>query len=741
MDRPRASRSAWLRWNWCSTTPTAPRRGEYAKYREISIKRQVTRDGVSVYILNGTRCRRKDITDIFLGTGLGARSYAIIEQGTISRLIEAKPDELRAVIEEAAGISKYKERRQETETRMRHTQENLERLQDVRDEVAKQIGNLQRQAKKAEKYTAVKEDERRYRSQLLGLRWRKYDLTLKQHQVALLECERQFRDLVGEDNRLVEAQEAAKEKHEKLRQSLNDRQGRFYELGAEISRLEQAIQHARQTRDGLARERERLKGEQLQAQAQLEQDREHIASVREELAELEAEIQTARQAELEAAAERLQAEEALKAWRGEWEQCQGGLAGFKAQADVERAHIRQMEDQQRQLHSRRDRLEGEKNEIDGSLRDADLEPLQENMALAEDEHGEILARLEDLRHTAKEERTRAKACQEALNTTWAELHTCQGKISSLELLQQHAMGKDRAALKQWLQLAALDGASRLAEHLEVSPGWESAVENVLGLHLEAVCVDDARQYLPFLDVGKHPDSLAFFETGQPPAAHAGHEGERLLDRVQSAWNLKPLLGGVYRAEDLRQAREVCQGLAEHESVVTPDGAWMGPGWMMVKKPGDGKAGVLKRERELRGLKQRGDELRGSVGELEQSLSLAEEGARLAEFEREQRQSEANRLSAEISRLKSQISAAAARGEQTRKRLRQVEGELDDLCRQPACKTPRRPPRRGHCCKRPNRAWRGWSGRAKAWSAANRHSSAMPPSRKRPCDSPVIVCMA
>ena len=235
--------------------------GEYSAYREISIKRQVTRDGVSAYMLNGSRCRRKDITDIFLGTGLGARSYAIIEQGTISRLIEAKPDELRQVIEEAAGISKYKERRNETEIRMRHTQENLERLQDLHDEVAKQIANLQRQAKRAEKYTALKEEERLYRLQLLGLRWRKYDELLKQHQAVLLECEMKYRELVSEENALIAKESEARERRETLQKTMNDRQGRFYEVGAEISRLEQAIKHAHQTRDSLHGERERLKGE------------------------------------------------------------------------------------------------------------------------------------------------------------------------------------------------------------------------------------------------------------------------------------------------------------------------------------------------------------------------------------------------------------------------------------------------------------------------------------------------
>ncbi|MDA8752545.1 AAA family ATPase, partial [Halieaceae bacterium] len=149
--------------------------GEYASYAEISIKRLVTREGQSEYFLNSTRCRRRDITDIFLGTGLGPRSYAIIEQGMISRLIESKPEELRIFIEEAAGISKYKERRKETESRMRRTLENLERLTDLRDELERQLQHLQRQAQAAEKYAEFKEEERLLKAQLQALQWRDLD--------------------------------------------------------------------------------------------------------------------------------------------------------------------------------------------------------------------------------------------------------------------------------------------------------------------------------------------------------------------------------------------------------------------------------------------------------------------------------------------------------------------------------------------------------------------------------------
>ena len=146
--------------------------GPYASYSEVSLRRQVTRDGTSNYFINGVRCRRKDITQLFLGTGLGSRSYAIIEQGMISRIIESKPEDMRSFVEEAAGISRYKERRRETESRIAETRENLERLQDLRDEIEKQIRHLQRQAGTARRYQALKERERLLTAELLALRLR-----------------------------------------------------------------------------------------------------------------------------------------------------------------------------------------------------------------------------------------------------------------------------------------------------------------------------------------------------------------------------------------------------------------------------------------------------------------------------------------------------------------------------------------------------------------------------------------
>src|SRR6201990_1531426 len=223
--------------------------GPYANYSEVSLKRQVSRDGSSGYFINSARCRRKDITNLFLGTGLGSRSYAIIEQGMISRVIEARGDDMRAFIEEAAGISRYKERRKETESRVAETRENLERLQDVRDEIDKQIRHLQRQAATARRYQAFKEQERRLTAELLALKLRDLDGGFEVHDSAMRERELSMQAALADQR----SAEAAIEKQRAFHTEQGDRvsavQGRYYEIGAEISRLEQSIQHTRELRD------------------------------------------------------------------------------------------------------------------------------------------------------------------------------------------------------------------------------------------------------------------------------------------------------------------------------------------------------------------------------------------------------------------------------------------------------------------------------------------------------------
>ena len=210
--------------------------GEYAAYGEISVRRMVSRDGGSDYFLNGAKCRRRDITDLFLGTGLGPRSYAIIEQGMISRLIESRPEDLRVFIEEAAGISKYKERRRETENRMRRTVENLDRLTDLREELERNLAHLQRQAQAAGRYAEFKEEERELKAQLLALQWRELQQNDHQAGSAIGELEVKQEALRADYQRISARIEALRVEYSDATDSFNAVQANYYTVGGAVSK-------------------------------------------------------------------------------------------------------------------------------------------------------------------------------------------------------------------------------------------------------------------------------------------------------------------------------------------------------------------------------------------------------------------------------------------------------------------------------------------------------------------------
>ncbi|WP_244652821.1 chromosome segregation SMC family protein, partial [Pseudomonas sp. CFBP 8770] len=263
--------------------------GEYAAYAEISIRRKVTRESQNTYYLNGTKCRRRDITDIFLGTGLGPRSYSIIEQGMISKLIEAKPEDLRNFIEEAAGISKYKERRRETESRIRRTHENLARLTDLREELERQLERLHRQAQAAEKYQQYKAEERQLKAQLSALRWQTLNEQVGQREAVIADQEVAFEALVAEQRNADASIERLRDGHHELSERFNTVQARFYSVGGDIARVEQNIQHGQQRLRQLQDDFKEAERARLETASHLGHDQTLLATLGEELDMLEPE--------------------------------------------------------------------------------------------------------------------------------------------------------------------------------------------------------------------------------------------------------------------------------------------------------------------------------------------------------------------------------------------------------------------------------------------------------------------
>ena len=649
--------------------------GEFAKFPEISIKRQVTRDGQSTYLLNGTRCRRKDITDLFLGTGLGSRSYAIIEQGTISRLIEAKPAELRELIEEAAGISKYKERRHETELRMGHTQENLDRLLDLRDEVGKQLESLKRQAKKAERYTDLKNQEHLLKEQLLGLRWKKHQAEYQELQARLEELNALFLQHAEQDFQSTEILTDRREQLEGLQKELNDTQANFYELGSEISRITQTLKHAKETQANLDQEEQRLKEEQKQATEDLKSDEMTLEHLREELAELELSIVTAKEDELHCSEQRRLADASLRESRSAFEDLNKEISRYRGQIEIQAARIRQNEQQIRSLDSRIEKLRTEKNEIDQERQFADMNELEQAVAELEAERLSTHERQTKLLEVIESYREELKVTRTELNAALAERHTTEGRIASIETLQRHVMGKDRPEVIGWLKAHHLENTPRLAELIEVSPEWEYAIENILGPHLQSLCVDSLSPLLEKIDEIEN-ESIGLIEKGKN--AHLPGTPNSVATKVKSDIDLGTILGHIRWANSTEEAFELRSTLQVHEAVISPDGTIIGPNWVIRQKIDDGQAGLIRRERELKDLKLHTLTLNETISQREQLLEQRESELRNAEIERDRLQTEERRISAELARSRSELSALQARNEQTQKRINQILSELSEI---------------------------------------------------------------
>ncbi|WP_346839628.1 chromosome segregation protein SMC [Microbulbifer sp. SAOS-129_SWC] len=649
--------------------------GPYAGFAEVSVKRKVTRDGQNNYYLNGDKCRRRDVTDLFLGTGLGPRSYAIIEQGMISKLIEAKPEELRVFIEEAAGISKYKERRRDTENRMRRTKENLERLTDIRDELERQLSRLERQAAAAEKYSRFKEEERSHKAHLQALKYRDLNDQAKAKQQQISELELTVEELVTRQVSCDTDIEQKRVGYHELSDGFNEVQGRFYAVGADIARLEQSIAHARERNTRLQSDLQQTQQEFGEAEAGLETDQEKAAQFEEELTVILPDLEMVQAAEEESATALQTAEEAMGDWQNEWDQFNQGASGSRQKAEVQQSRIQHLETSRQRLQERINKLQAEQSGLAEGGDDGETEQLNEQLAELELQAGER-------RETAAEKNEQLAALRDRERETAAELdqlrlqlQTSRGRQASLEALQQAALGQGKA-VENWLQQQALADKPRLADQVSAKAGWETAVETVLGAQLQAVCVDRLESLSESL--GALESGQAVFIDGGSVSAAATGSLPALADQVEGSDALAGILAGIYTAEDLTAALAQRAQLQAHESIVTRDGLWLGPNWLRVSRASDAESGVLARKQELEELEQ---SLAATEEQIE-SLSEQRESLRLeiGDLERtiEEARNEAEQLGRRESELRSQLSARRARAEQMNERRSRVEQEIVEV---------------------------------------------------------------
>ncbi len=654
--------------------------GEYSQYAKLAIKRQVSRDGMSLYSLNGTRCRRKDITDLFLGTGLGSRSYAIIEQGTISRMVEAKPEDLRIHIEEAAGISKYKERRSETEQRMSNTRENLDRLQDLREEVGTQLKNLHKQAKTAEKYIELKKQQRQIKLELLAMRW-------QEHQRISEKLQTQLEAVANEHNRLFalhkdseETLEAKRSEQKTQQQQLETVQAEYYQLANEVSRLEQAIAHHQQNQQQTEVEISRLQQQAELTANEYSQELLLLEELKQTQEELVESLAVAEQ-RLEQVLENQQhGQQQRGVWQQQWEQYLAANSKQHQQIEVQQAKINQLEVHNRQLSVRLEKLQQQKQELSAAQAQLDLEMLAETLAEIEEQREIVAMQLAGSQQQSQKQRQQLKTLHQQLHDSRSQLQNLSGKITSLELLQQHAMGKDKKNLLSWLKSAGLENNPRLAEFLQVESGWELAVEVVLSDYLEAVCLDTVDKAISHLSALEN-EAVILFETHTDLPVFKNLEGltlPPLIDKVSSPYNLSSFITGIYCADNLETARQYCPQLQAHESIITLDGNWCGPDWLKTFAKADNHSGVLQREQQCRSLKQQREEVELKIGDCEEQIELLESEVKSLDGQRDHWLQQDKNLTAEFSSANARLSAAQTRIEQQAQRLKQLGHEIDEV---------------------------------------------------------------
>ncbi len=650
--------------------------GEYASYNEIGIKRKVTRDGQSNYYLNGNKCRRRDITDIFLGTGLGPRSYAIIEQGMISRLIEAKPDELRVYIEEAAGISKYKERRRDTEGRIQRTQENLERLTDIRDELGRQLGRLERQAKSAEKYAEFKKEERQVSAELLALKWRGYNASATEQKQVIGALEIEQEKIIAQRSACDSSIEKLRSEYTDHSDAFNEVQARFYKIGGDVARIEQAIEHAQQRAQELHKDLEQTERNFSEAEQHLSSDRQKAAGWTAEFDELAPALEAAQAAEA-ISSEALQAAElAMQTWQQAWDEFNQKSASPRQQAEVQQSRIQHLEQLMRRLTERQQTLSTEASSFQASPAEEEMASIQASLSEAELASAAIEQQRADNSAEIETLRGEEKQVVTELNEARSTQQTLKGRQASLEALQQAAMGDD--AEKQWLSSKGLGDKPRLAASVKPAAGWEVAVETVLGSYLQAIAVEDIASSVGLLDDFTKGELLLVGSAGT--AAQSGDKGRLLSDLVEGD-TARGLINNIYAAETLADALELQPSLSAIESVVTREGIWLGSNWLRVARDKDATAGVLQRKQELETIGTQMAALETQIAGLDSSRQANEQRLQALETTRQEIVGNVAQQQRHYAELRSKLSGFEVQIEQYKARKERAENELAEVVQQ------------------------------------------------------------
>jgi chromosome segregation protein len=666
--------------------------GQWGQFAEIAVKRVLTRDGTSSYYINNQPVRRRDVQDVFLGTGLGPRAYAIIGQGTISRIIESKPEELRLFLEEAAGVSKYKERRRETANRLSDTRENLTRVDDILRELNTNLDKLEKQAEVALRYNTLQADGSLKQHQLWFMK--RTESEADQSKVKA-DADKAVSDLESRvaDLRHIEADlETVRQAHYSAGDQVNQAQGKLYEASAEVGRLEAEI---RFVVDGRLRVEQRL--------AQLNEQTKQWAT-RQEDAAVETENLAGQALDAEEKAELLAAqtedrvgqlpalEEALRSAQTQANQQRSSVAQVQQQIQVLAADQRNIEEQSRAFSTRRERLQTDRNALNAPD-EARLVNLAEQFKTAQESQEVAEAVLHELTDSVPQLDQDRRDKQQAVNSESARQSALSARMDALKALQEKV--KTDGKLKPWLAKHGLDSLQALWSRIHVEQGWENALEGALRERLGALEVSRLEMVRGFAGTDGRdapPAKLSFYAVpmagAAAPVSGAGlrplADFLRLSDAGQSAL-LADWLQGCYTAAHLDEALGARSKLQAGEVIYVPSGHAVSQHSVSFYAPDSEQAGLLARAQEIENLDKQlraqaliGDDARSALQRAE--AVYADVAQRLAAARRAaaEGQSRTHGLQVEVLRLTQLAEQTRARSEQIQGDLHEIDAQMDAL---------------------------------------------------------------
>ncbi|KNZ31732.1 MAG: chromosome segregation protein SMC [Methylibium sp. NZG] len=653
--------------------------GQWNQFAEIAVKRVLTRDGTSSYYINNQPVRRRDVQDVFLGTGLGPRAYAIIGQGTISRIIESKPEELRMFLEEAAGVSKYKERRRETENRLKDTRDNLTRVEDILRELNSNLDKLEKQAEVAGQYRGLQLQGELKLHQLWFLKHRDAASEEARIKQAVLEATNALEARTAELRHGEAELETIRQAHYAASDELHASQGSLAEAALEVSRLEERIRYVVEGRQRVEQRLVELKAQtdqwgerQTQAKDELEQIAEQIAA-----ADEQGEVLAAQAEEFASALPTL--EDAVRAAQAKSNEQRGAVAAVQQQIQVLASESRNLEEQRRALGSRRDRLAGERGQL--AVPDTQkLADLKHQFGAAEEAQSVADARLQQLNEQVPALDESRRTQQEQVNVQGARQAELSARLDALRALQEKVQTEGK--LKPWLAKHGLDSLQGLWTKVHIEAGWETALEAALRERLGALEVGRLETVRAFA-ADAPPAKLAFYTPPLSAFTNTHQTLPRLSDllRLGDA-GLKALLNdwleGVYTAGHLDEALAARAKLTHGEVIMTRDGHAVSQFAVSFHAPDSEQAGMLARAQEIQNLERQlraqvliAEEARSALVRTEAAYTDASQRLLAARRDATEAQTRAHQLQVELLRLSQLV-------EQTSTRREQLDGELSEI---------------------------------------------------------------